>query len=459
MPSNAKKMKIAVPVASSFKKFVKVEQIEDSKETKYWGFCIELVVAILEKDYNYTLPYEFISHTGTNADMVDQVYYKKYDAAVGDIAILANRSRYVKFTRPFIESEFSMVVPMKSDMQKHQVNREFRGPWNHQLGTALLFTLSCLFFSHRKNIQSNHSKVVVMIWLFFVFIISSSYTASLTSTLTVRSLEPTIRDIDWLRKTNASVGCDPNSFVCKYLKDALNLTNIKNVSREEKCRDHFTNGTISAAFLELSYQRYFFKEHCDEYMVVGPTLNNGGLGFIFPQDSPITDDVSRAILTLLEDGTIGKLEIEWLKADKSCLSSNPELEGERLGLANFWGLFLISGLTSTQSLGVFIYRLNHNQIKRIVSFNGRWRKAARVVKIALNFKRNKVKPEEKMEPANKWDQQSPPEDNMEPSNKWDDQQSPQRWERVSPTEVPENVEIGRPTQLEIPMRKMDSGKY
>ncbi|KAD7117884.1 hypothetical protein R6Q59_005090 [Mikania micrantha] len=479
MPSNAKKMTIGVPDSTSFDRFVKVEWIESSNKTKYTGFCIRLfesVVAVLEEKYGYTLPYEFVNHSGSYDDMVDKVYYKNYDAVVGDVTILANRSQYVEFTQPYMESGLSMVVPVKSDTQQawkfmkpftvemwlatfgillytmfvvwfmeHQVNREFRGPWKDQLGTALWFTFSSLFFSHREKIKSNHSKVVVMIWLFVVFIITSSYTASLTSMLTVRMLEPTVRDIEWLRKTNAPVGCDPDSFVGKYLRDVLKLQNIKNVSRQEEYPDHFKNGSIRAAFLELPYQKYFLKEYCNEYTVVGPSYKFGGLGFVFPKDSPISDDVSGAILSLLEDGKIHEIEKEWLDT-QDCTSSNPGLETERLTLASFWGIFLISGLASTISLLIFLYRLLHNKIeRRIISFNGshwnnesRWRKAVRIVQIVLSLNHNRVQPRENLEPTNEWDQRTPP-----------------IWELVSPTEVPEHLEVGRPTQLEIPMRKMD----
>ncbi|KAM0054594.1 putative periplasmic binding protein-like I [Helianthus debilis subsp. tardiflorus] len=477
MPSNGKKMKIGVPDATSFDRFVKVEWIESTNETRYTGFCIdvfEAVVKALEEKYEYTLPYEFVNHSGSYGDMVDQVYYKNYDAVVGDVTILYNRSRYVEFTQPFIESGLSMVVPVKSDTQQawkfmkpftvemwlatlsillytmfvvwfmeHQVNREFRGPWKDQLGTALWFTFSSLFFSHREKIQSNHSKVVVMTWLFVVFILTSSYTASLTSILTVRMLEPTVRDIDWLRKTNAPVGCDPDSFVGDYLTNVLKLKNIKNVSRQEEYPENLKNGNISATFLELPYQKYFLNEYCNEYTAVGPSYKFGGLGFIFPKDSPITDDVSGAILSLMEDGKIREIENEWLDAPQTCSSSNPGLETERLTLASFWGIFLISALASTLSLLIFLYRLLHNQIEqRIISLHGprwnnesRWRKAVRIVQIVLSLNRNQVQPRES-------------------TNEWAPQ-TPHRWESVSPTEVPEHLEIGRPTQLEIPMRKMD----
>ncbi|CAI9292777.1 unnamed protein product [Lactuca saligna] len=482
MPNNVKKMKIGVPDSTSFQRFVKVEWIESTNETKYSGFCIAVfraVVATLEEQYGYTLPYEFINHTGSYDDLIDKVYYKTYDAVVGDVTILANRSKYVEFTQPFTESGLSMVVPVRTDPQRawkfmrpftiemwlasggilfytmfvvwfmeHQVNREFRGRWMDQLGTALWFTFSSLFFSHRENIRSNHSKVVVMIWLFVVFILTSSYTASLTTMLTVRMLEPTVQDIELVRRDNAPVGCDPDSFVGKYLTDVLNLKNIKNITSQDEYPENFKNGNIVAAFLELPYQKYFLKEYCNKYMAIGPSYKFGGLGFVFPKDSPITDDVSGAILSLLEEGRIIDMENQWLDTSQNCSSSDSGVESERLSLDNFWGIFVISGATSTLSLLLFLYRLLHNKIEqRIISYHGsrwnnnnesRFRRAIRLVMIMLSLNPSRVQPRENLESSQEWNHQNPPQ-----------------WELVSPTEVPEHLEIGRPTQLEIPMRKME----
>ncbi|PWA24309.1 hypothetical protein CTI12_AA628740 [Artemisia annua] len=371
------------------------------------------------------------------------------------VPVKAEPHRAWKFMRPFtVEMWLATFGILFYTMfvvwyMEHQVNHEFRGPWKDQLGTALWFTFSSLFFSHREKIRSNHSKVVVMIWLFVVFIITSSYTASLTSMLTVRMLEPTVRDIEWVRKTNAPVGCDPDSFVGKYLKDVLKLKNVKNISSQSDYPDNFKNGTISAAFLELPYEKYFLKQYCNEYTAVGPSYKFGGLGFVFPKDSPITDDVSGAILYLMEDGKIRDLENEWLDTSQNCSTSNPGLDSERLSLANFWGIFLISGLTSTLSFLIFLYRLLHNRIEqRIISFNesngsrwnneSRWRKTVRLIQIVLSLNHNRVEPRESSHSTPEWNHRNPPQ-----------------WELVSPSEVPEHLEIGRPTQLEIPMRKME----
>ena len=75
MPTSAKPMKIGLPGRTPFEKFVKVEYKENSNQTKYSGFCIE----IFEKALNllqYDLPYEFVPFNGTYTDLVLLVYNK-----------------------------------------------------------------------------------------------------------------------------------------------------------------------------------------------------------------------------------------------------------------------------------------------------------------------------------------------------------------------------------------------
>ncbi|KAL2893083.1 Glutamate receptor 3.2 [Bienertia sinuspersici] len=67
---------------------------------------------------------------------------------------------------------------------EHRINDGFRGSLTRQLITILWFSFSTLTFSHKENTH--------LIWLFVVLILTSSYTASLTSILTVQQLSSPI---------------------------------------------------------------------------------------------------------------------------------------------------------------------------------------------------------------------------------------------------------------------------
>ncbi|KAK1382201.1 Glutamate receptor [Heracleum sosnowskyi] len=431
MPSSAKPMRIGVPGRTTFHTILRVENVDHVNH--YSGFCIDVfykVVEYLEKKY-YSLPYEFIPFNGTYDELVFNVSYENFDAAVGDITILANRSKYVEFTQPYADSGVSMMVQYKHEPSKawlfvkpfsgsmwlatvsilfytmfivwffeHKSNPDFKGAITDQLGMAFWFTFSTLFFAHREKVKSNFTKLVVVVWLFVVLILSSSYTASLSSMLTVERLEPKVKDIEWLRKTNASVGCDGDSFVKDYLTNVLELQHIKSIDSQFEYPSEFDKGYISASFLELPYQKIFMQEYCNQYTTVGPIYRFGGLGFVFQKGSPIARDVSEAILIISENGVLEGLENKWFPSSTNCSGST---NTDNLTIQSFWGIYLISGVTSTVCLLIFIAKLlvygkkkDLNEINQETGDNpaeeGYWRKAIALVKYVRYLRNNKISP-------------------------------------------------------------------
>ncbi|CBI33359.3 unnamed protein product, partial [Vitis vinifera] len=224
-------------------------------------------------------------------------------------------------------------------------NPAFRGPWKNQLGTALWFTFSSLFFAHREAIHSNITRVVIVVWLFVVFVLTSSYTASLSSILTVRRLESNVTDVEWLKATKSVVGCDGDSFVRKYLENVIKFkgADIKNISNQYQYPGEFQSGNISAAFLELPYAKVFINQFCKNYTANQPLNRFGGLGFAFQKGSPLAADVSKAILTISEKGILKSLEDKWFPRSAECST----IEIDELSLRNFWALYFLCGATST----------------------------------------------------------------------------------------------------------------
>ncbi|KAK8618464.1 hypothetical protein V6N13_132455 [Hibiscus sabdariffa] len=425
MPTNTNPMIIGVPARTAFEKFVKVADGKYPGTKNYDGFCIELFYEVLGV-LGYDLPYRFDPHNGTYDELVHKVYNKTYDAAVGDITILAKRTDSVEFTQPYAVSGLSMIVPAKPDRSawmflkpftvemwlvtgailiytmlivwflEHQSNPEFKGPWNNQIGTALWFTFSSLFFAHKEKIYSNLTRMVVVVWLFVVLILTSSYTASLTSMLTVQRLEPNVTDIEWLKRANVKIGCDGDSFVRTYLEEVLNFKsyNIETVSNEYSYEGEFKSNHIAAAFLEQPYGKVFLSHYCKKFTISAPTHTFGGLGFVFQKGSPIARDFSKAILKLSEDGTLKSLEEKWFAPSPECSANiTNSRKTDSLSIHSFWGLFVISGATSTVCLLLFVAHLLkkywHHQEENNVSDSSPvddsvWIKAVRVAKYLYN---------------------------------------------------------------------------
>ncbi|XP_050287176.1 glutamate receptor 2.9-like isoform X2 [Quercus robur] len=412
MPTDAKPLKIGVIDSSTFGDFVKVDY--GAKQNNYSGFCIQIFFKA--RDFlGYPLPYKLEACNCSYNDLVHLVHNKTYDAAIGDFTITAERLQYVDFSAPFIESGVVMIAPVKPvgsafmftkpftrDMWlvtsailiytvlivwllEHQSNPEFSGSWRNQISTALWFTFSSLFFAHRENIHNNLTRLVMGVWLFVVLILTSSYTASLSSMLTVQKLEPNYMEL--LKKNNLPVGC-ANLSVRKYLVNAFEFKeqNIKMLNRTML----FEQENIFAIFIESPYEEVFFKNNCGKDYTITRLLTHGfgGLGFVFQRGSPITRDFSEAILKLSEAGTILSLKKKWFTPQNECSANITSSEPESLSLQSFGVLYLISFVTSTICLLSFLVRLFISRQQHHNAFEGNitpgeestWKKAVRRVR-------------------------------------------------------------------------------
>ncbi|KAM1527098.1 hypothetical protein ACFX1Z_016643 [Malus domestica] len=192
-------LRIGVPVKEGFNEFVSVKHDPSTNTTKVTEYCIDVFTAVIE-ELPYPVPYEFHpfarpdgKKAGSYSDLIYQVFLRNYDAAVGDFTIRANRSLFVDFTLPYMESGLSMVVPMKGNNGAKNtwvflkpLSWDLWGRAHHQIGTSMWFSFSTMAFAHRERVVSNLARFVVIIWCFVVLILTQSYAASLTSFLTVQ---------------------------------------------------------------------------------------------------------------------------------------------------------------------------------------------------------------------------------------------------------------------------------
>ncbi|CAB4296534.1 unnamed protein product [Prunus armeniaca] len=365
IPTSDTRRKILVPVQDGFSTFVTVTyDPRTNTSTVNGGYCINVFEAVI-KSLPYAVPYKLYPYAKPNGeaagsynDLVNQVFLGNYDAAVGDITIRANRSLYVDFTLPYTESGVFMVVPIKDNKSKkawvflkpltwelwvsgcsfifigfvvwileHRINKDFRGPPDHQVGTIFWFTFSTMVFAHWERVVSNLARFVVILWCFVVLILTQSYTASLTSLLTVQQLQPTVTDVNLLIKNRNNVAYQRGSFVYGILKQlGFQDENLKTFNSAEELNQLFHNGSrkygISAAFDETPYMKLFLARYCSKYTMIPPTFKADGFGFVFPKGSPLARDFSRAILNVSEGEKMKDIERIWFKKEASCADPN-----------------------------------------------------------------------------------------------------------------------------------------
>lgn len=132
---------------------------------------------------------------------------------------------------------------------------------------------------------SNLSRLVVIVWIFVVLVLQSSYIASLTSMMTLRQLQPDFTDIYDLMRQGDNVGYKDGSFVAQMLKDmGFEDAKLKNYSSLQDYNVALSkgsqNGGVSAIFDELPYVQLFLSKYCNKYIMVGPTYKTAGFGFV-----------------------------------------------------------------------------------------------------------------------------------------------------------------------------------
>ncbi|GLT81639.1 hypothetical protein SLE2022_000770 [Rubroshorea leprosula] len=387
IPINGRKLKIGVPMRKGFDEFVKVTWDQKTNSTTFTGSCIDIFNDAM-KVMPYPVPYQFYpiqmeKYEGN--DLIDQVFFGKFDAVVGDVTIVANRSFYVDFTLPFMESTVVIVVPIRNNTNKnawvflkplskdlwitslcffvfmasviwvleHRINEDFRGPPLHHVGTSFWFSFSTMTFAHRERVLSNPARIMVVMWCFVVFILTQSYTANLTSLLTVQQLQPTVTDINELLRNGENIGYHDGSFIKEIVQRlTFDRSKMKKFSSLEVLDELFTNGSIAAAIDEIPYMNLFLtnKSHCNKYTTLKePTFRTDGFGFVFPRGSPLVADVSRAILNVTESFGIGDIKNAW-KKQTNCPDSSTLDSSNSLSLGSFWGLFLVAGVTGVLAL-------------------------------------------------------------------------------------------------------------
>ncbi|XP_044511813.1 glutamate receptor 3.3-like [Mangifera indica] len=391
-PNNGQLLKIGVPNRASFREFVSRVRGTDM----FQGFCIDVFTAAVNL-LPYAVPYQFIpfgdgTYNPSYTELVNSITTGVLDAAIGDIAIVTNRTKIVDFTQPYAASGLVVVAPFKKLntgawaflqpftrsmwivtafsflvigivvwILEHRINDEFRGPPKRQIITVLWFSLSTMFFAHRENTVSTLGRVVLIIWLFVVLIINSSYTASLTSILTVQQLSSPIKGIDSLRNGDDPIGFQEGSFAEYYLSEELNISKSRLISLRtpeeyaaalKKGPNH---GGVAAVVDERPYVELFLSAQCT-FKIVGQEFTKSGWGFAFPRDSPLAIDLSTAILQLTENGDLQRIHDKWL-VKSSCSLDNAEIESDRLQLKSFWGIFLICGIACFIALLIYFWQI------------------------------------------------------------------------------------------------------
>ncbi|KAF5956877.1 hypothetical protein HYC85_004102 [Camellia sinensis] len=274
-------LRIAVPNRVSYLEYA----TKDKGPLGVKGYCIDVFEAAVK-----LLPYA-VPHTYTLYG--NEIY----------IIIVTNRTRIVDFTQPYMESGLVIVLVKEIKSSAWAFLRPFTVEmWCLTGSICFVDVRELLMIASNvagENIVSTLGCLVLMLWLFVLLIINSSYTASLTSILTVQQLTSNIKGIDSLISSTNSIGVQDGSFAYNYLIEELNIaeSKIKTLKNQEEHVDALHKGPkvggVAAIVDELPYiELLLYKINC-KFRTVLQEFTKSRWGF---RDSPVVMDLSTAIL-------------------------------------------------------------------------------------------------------------------------------------------------------------------
>ncbi|KAL4558497.1 hypothetical protein LXL04_036698 [Taraxacum kok-saghyz] len=374
--TNGKKLRILFPGSSKFQNLAQLSVDPRTNVSVLSGFCGDVFNAAFNSlDYGVDIEVvSFSSRDGvTYNDIIQKIYLKEYDVAVGDFTITANRSHYVDFTLPFTDLGIGIVSrnaknnmwifldPLSPDLWitsscfflflgfviwfiEHHANEEFQGSLSQQIGTALWFAFSTLVYSHREKVKSNLSKFVVTVWVFVVLVLTSSYIATLSSFLTIQQIgmkEMSIR----FQGTLSPVAVVYNKM------DVIEAWSQKLYAPEDYAKA-LTSGQADAIVSEIFYIKSFLALYSNsDFSLIATALTTNGFGFAFQKGSALAREMSTQIAKMREDGTLKALEDKWMNHQSAMMSKTFSSPSPKiLNLYGLRGLFIISGVSMVSAL-------------------------------------------------------------------------------------------------------------
>jgi len=310
--------------------------LENGKDT---GFSVELLQALAESlgwDYD-------IDRHELFADMLSAVETGQSDLGIANISITSAREAVMDYSQPIFESGLQIMVPAGSAREPSLLralanrdlliaiaisfllllgggmlmwyferraqpyfNRPAREAWFPSFWWALNLVVNGGFEERvpRTPIGRIFAVLLVVSSLFIV----SIFVAKITSVMTVEAISGSVNSVNDLY--GQRVATIENSTAAGFL-DRREI-DYRGFPGLDVMLASFEAGDIDAIVFDAPILSYYASHQGDQWAdMAGSVFLRENYGIIFPADSPLVEDVNRALLTLRENGTYDAIYTKW----------------------------------------------------------------------------------------------------------------------------------------------------
>ncbi|MFP6562064.1 transporter substrate-binding domain-containing protein [Paraburkholderia sp. B3] len=190
----------------------------------------------------------------------------------------------------------------------HARKRGEREPYFPNIFRAIYWSGSTLLTQADEPRRLWISRGMALIWMFVGIVFVASYTAELTSNLTVQHIRGAINGPNDLVGKN--VATLAGSSAVPWLHD--HGAQVVEYARNRDVYEALAKDEVDAVVLGSAGLSYVAThEGKGLFKLVGPEFNQNDVGFVFPVDSALRRRVDAALLAMREDGTWQRIYNKW----------------------------------------------------------------------------------------------------------------------------------------------------
>ena len=303
----------------------------------------------------------------------------RHDIVISSIRITSKRLQIVDFSTPILDSTFRIIVRQNS--YSHSENFfSFFNPFTADVWAAfallIVYSGVIIYISERPHVtpgvaatskwqadithvcqalcsvvvivgnvrpRSYSSRLIVLALYTLGVILMATYTARLSSSLTITRAQPLINGIDDIRNGRVAftrIGIVNNTAMSDYF--------IQNVSSDFYPLSTFhemylrlLDNTIDASIVDASMVDYTIQNfYCNQLALVGVPFLKSSFGVVVPNNWLYKTDLDRHILALRSAGKLDAFRDKYLKPS-NCSSTANKAEMDEFSLEVMGGIFLI----------------------------------------------------------------------------------------------------------------------
>lgn len=306
-----------------------------SGNDQFEGYLVDLIDIISKQlNFNYTLrinpsgQFGSLDKSGRWNGIIGEIIDGQADIGAGSMTITGQRESAVDFTIPFMNLGIGIIYKIAT-VERSALDDfvDIFYPFSRYYSTITFFLLTLIFgiilLVIRRKYKTTAFRVLLGIWLLFLFIFAALYIAQLSSYYGIYSYKvEEFKTVEELASQDKVVyGCKKGGSTEEFLRDSKNpiyrkmwsrmverepspfvFTNMEGIDRVQKGNYAYIS--------ESTIIEYATSRNCDLHQI-GDLLDSKGYGLAVHQGSPLRESLSYAILRLQEDGTLSQLKDKW----------------------------------------------------------------------------------------------------------------------------------------------------